>query len=243
MVPASCFHTIAAISVEARRFQAQRLFIIKEQIEHALSISLHMKRASRTVRTRLRSARDAILQRRLGARRRNACISHSAACAIGAAALSNDRLSLLADSLWKHRASLASPFFVAALLATYLLYMQTFEVTHPYNGHMNFMRNALLNWAVQNNLSKSLFFLPMALALGCIWTMPLQRRAFWVLVPLVCAMLIPEALIEQRYAILPIALWTLLRRDVSQLAEALNAAASAALATTALMWIAKGASI
>ena len=121
--------------------------------------------------------------------------------------------------------------------------MQTFEVTHPYNGHMNFMRNALLNWAVQNNLSKSLFFLPMALALGCIWTMPLQRRAFWVLVPLVCAMLIPEALIEQRYAILPIALWTLLRRDVSQLAEALNAAASAALATTALMWIAKGASI
>jgi alpha-1,2-glucosyltransferase len=152
-------------------------------------------------------------------------------------------LPVTVETIWKNRERLQSPAFLAALAAVYVLYMQSFEVTHVYNMQMNFLRNALLHWVVQNNLSKSLFFLPIAAGFSCVWSMPFQRRAFWVLLPLACALLVPESLIEQRYSILPVGLWMLLRRDASPMAEWLTAFSNVVIATTLMMLVATGSSL
>jgi len=122
----------------------------------------------------------------------------------------------------EHR-RLLSPAFGAALLALYLGYAYLFKIEHGYNRDDFFLRNAILLWADTNVLTKSLFFLPIALGFAALWVTPLVRTAYWAWLPVCLLGLLPEALIEQRYAIVPLALWMLLRRDASPFAEALGA--------------------
>jgi hypothetical protein len=57
-----------------------------------------------------------------------------------------------------------------------------------------------------------------------------------VWLPIALVTLLPEGLIEQRYALLPIALFTLLRKDASPLAEGLAVLCNAAI-SLGLLWI------
>jgi ABC-type spermidine/putrescine transport system permease subunit II len=58
-------------------------------------------------------------------------------------------------------------------------------------------------------------------------------------VPLSCALLLPQSLIEQRYSLLPIALWSLFRKDTTPGAEALSVVTNAIAAVFLLLWIDK----
>jgi alpha-1,2-glucosyltransferase len=132
--------------------------------------------------------------------------------------------------------ALRAAWLLAALPAVYVVYMLTFKVDHPYNAIPNFVRNQLLMWAARGPLNKTLFFLPVALGLSSLWLTRFSRGAFWVLYPLAFLTLIPESLIEQRYAMLSVSLWMLLRRDTSPTAESLTALLNAAISGV-LLWL------
>ena len=130
----------------------------------------------------------------------------------------------------EHR-RLLQPGFVAALLALYLSFVYLFKIEHAYNRDDFCLRNVILLWAGTNVLTKGLFFMPIALGFAALWVTPLVRSAYWVWLPVCLLGLLPEALIEQRYAIFPLGLWMLLRRDASPFAEALGAVFNFALSS------------
>jgi hypothetical protein len=98
-----------------------------------------------------------------------------------------------------------------------------FRLEHQYNTHVLFMRNQVVMWVTANPLTKTLFFVPVAIGFAGIWLTPLSRTAYWAWVPVALSLLVPESLIEQRYSILPISIWMLTRRDGSAPAETLTA--------------------
>jgi alpha-1,2-glucosyltransferase len=142
------------------------------------------------------------------------------------------------ERLWREQRRLLQPAFCVALLALYLSYAYLFKIEHDYNHHDGFLRNRILLWATSNVLTKTLFFLPIALGFAALWVTPLVRSAYWAWVPVCLLGLLPEALIEQRYAIVPLGLWMVLRRDASPLAEALGAVFNFGLSSWLLAGIA-----
>jgi alpha-1,2-glucosyltransferase len=144
------------------------------------------------------------------------------------------------ERISRERRRLLQPSFGFALLALYLSYAYLFKVEHRYNHHEFFLRNAVVLWATGDVLRKALCFVPIALGFAALWTTPLVRTAYWVWIPVCLLGLLPEALIEQRYAIVPLGLWMLLRRDASPFAEALGAVFNFGLSTWLLELIASG---
>jgi len=58
-------------------------------------------------------------------------------------------------------------------------------------------------------------FIPMAWALCSLCVTPLQRRSFYYLYPVTVAALLPVSLIEQRYFIVPVVLFMLVKKRES----------------------------
>jgi alpha-1,2-glucosyltransferase len=141
--------------------------------------------------------------------------------------------------LWRRRRALASLLFAAALVASYLVYRHYFRVEHEYNLQHHFLHNDLLMWVVRHKRTRNLFFIPIALGLAIVWTSAWSRAAFRVWLPLSAAMLVPESLIEPRYALLPIALFMLMRKDSSPYAEVAGAACNAVLSVTLVLMMAR----
>lgn len=148
------------------------------------------------------------------------------------------------ELIWTQRKTLwASATFLGALLTVYFFYMQTFRVEHPYNLHpvtMTFVRNILLGWAVQSQLTKMLFFVGVMLGFSALWVTRLARPSLWVWLPIAIAMLLPDSLIEQRYSILPLGLWMLIRKDAGPTAELLTALCNAVIAIGFLLLMSGG---
>jgi alpha-1,2-glucosyltransferase len=147
------------------------------------------------------------------------------------------------ERIWRERRALARAGFAVALLVLYLTYIYLFRLEHPYNTHVKFLRNNLLMWVTPNPLTKTLFFLPVAIGFAALWVTPLTRPAYWAWVPMALVMLLPESLIEQRYAILPISIWMLTRRDGSATAETLTAVTNMGLAIWLVRMLTTGAGL
>lgn len=145
-------------------------------------------------------------------------------------------LPVLLSTLWSRRRALASAAFVGTVLVVCGLYAWQFEVTHHYNTLLMFLHNALLDWATRSTAHKALFFVPIVLALALLWTTRFSRMALivWLLVSLVA--LLPEGLIEQRYSLLPVRLFTLFRKDTTRGVELSTAVCNAALSSASL-WV------
>ena len=141
--------------------------------------------------------------------------------------------------LWRRRGALRSLLFAAALIASYLVYRYYFKVEHEYNHQHHFLHNELLMRVVRHKRTLNLFFLPIALGLAIVWTSAWSRAAFRIWLPLSAAMMVPESLIEPRYALLPIALFMLMRKDSSPFAETLGAALNAAMSVTLVLMMAR----
>ena len=135
------------------------------------------------------------------------------------------------ERIWQNRQRLAAPAFWLALLVLYSAHMSLFKLEHPYNTQVNFLRNVVVVWAAKSLLTKTLLFVPVSFGFAAIWVTPMARRSCWVIVPVCLMSLLPEALVEQRYSIVPLCLWMLVRGDGSPLAEGLTATMNVTLST------------
>jgi alpha-1,2-glucosyltransferase len=144
------------------------------------------------------------------------------------------------ERIWRERERLVRTGFGLALSVLFFAYLYLFKVENPYNEHDNFLRNVVVLWATKNLLTKTLFFIPIALGFAALWTTPFMRRSDWVWLPVLILGLLPESLIEQRYAILPLTLWMLTRRDGSPFAESLTAVFNLGVSMWLLQQVASG---
>ena len=111
-------------------------------------------------------------------------------------------------------------------LVAYLLYLLTFQSTHPYNHtHPDyFLRNQLLITVTSSVVLKSAFFLPVAWSLLSLGVSRLRQRNFYWLYPFTALSLLPIWLIEPRYSFVPLSLFLLFKEERSSLLEGLTIA-------------------
>ncbi len=108
-------------------------------------------------------------------------------------------------------------FVLPLLMAGFAFYFLTFKNSHHFNqaAYDYAIRNKILLWAATNDLHKTLFFLPVAASVLLFCGIPLRQKIFYWLYPLTALVLLPAALIEQRYYLMPMVLFMLLRKDLS----------------------------
>lgn len=107
------------------------------------------------------------------------------------------------------------------LIDIFLLYFLTFKADHPYNSltRGSFLRNILLNYFVENSIRKSIFFLPMGYSILSLWVTPLVNKKYYLIYPFAFIFLSMLWLIEQRYYLIPFALFILFKKSQSFLIE------------------------
>ena len=114
----------------------------------------------------------------------------------------------------------ARPVLTALLLlAFYLVYLYTFVNDHEYNQIPRFLRNRVLMFASQDVWHKTLFFLPIALAVLSLSVVRLRERTLYLLYPFAVLYLLPSWLIEDRYCIIPVTLFLLFVETQAKVVE------------------------
>lgn len=111
-------------------------------------------------------------------------------------------------------------WFWAAGMCLFAVFAFTFINDHPYNivwGEY-YLRNRLLIFFSSSWWWKVVFFVPAASALVLFSLVPL-RKNWWLLYPVTIAFLAPSWLVEQRYYIVPLTLFLLVRRDEEESVE------------------------
>jgi alpha-1,2-glucosyltransferase len=110
------------------------------------------------------------------------------------------------------------------IVCTFLIYMFTFVVDHPFNLQWAdyFLRNRVLLFFSSTVLLKILFFIPIVYSLLSIVVTKLQNKSLYLIYPVSFLYLIPSWLIEQRYYLIPFALFILFREEKSKLVEHLS---------------------
>ena len=106
---------------------------------------------------------------------------------------------------------------IVGLIMLASLYLISFDISHPYNFPSDyFIRNWMLYKLKDHPAWRLLAFLPMAWALLSIATTRLKDTAYYWLYPITLISLLPVHLIEQRYYIIPLALFLLFRSPTSR---------------------------
>ncbi len=121
---------------------------------------------------------------------------------------------------------------IILLLAVFLVfYLFTFKNTHPYNqeAYNFFLRNQILNFFTSSLFLKILFFLPIAYSMLSLSTTKLPSKACYLIYPTTILYLLPSWLIEQRYYLIPLALFLALKEKKSNAIEYLTILAYIAL--------------
>jgi alpha-1,2-glucosyltransferase len=104
--------------------------------------------------------------------------------------------------------------FSGGLLALLAIYLATYHTSHPYNGveYWFFLRNRLLRWTTDGMVAKLITFIPVVVgAAGFVFT-PLMDRSARLLQAFSILSVVVLPLIEQRYYLVPLSLFLLLRR-------------------------------
>jgi alpha-1,2-glucosyltransferase len=108
------------------------------------------------------------------------------------------------------------------IFAFFLIYIFTFKIDHPYNINQYFLRNKLLVYFTSSIILKILFFIPVAYSILSISVTELYEKSFYLIYPFTILYLIPSWLIEQRYYLIPFALFILFKKEESKLVEYLS---------------------
>ncbi len=113
------------------------------------------------------------------------------------------------------------PKIILLLLVILMFYLFTFKNTHPYNqeAYNFFLRNQILNFFTSSLFLKILFFLPIAGSMLSLWTTKLPSKACYLMYPTTILYLLPSWLIEQRYYLIPFALFLALKERKSSAIE------------------------
>ncbi len=101
------------------------------------------------------------------------------------------------------------PLFWVGVSGVYLFFLVSFTNTHPYNVKWGdyFIRNAILIFSTQDLAHKTLFFMPISIALAALISTELDTPAQYLLYATSVLFLIPSWLVEQRYYIIPFTLF------------------------------------
>lgn len=127
-----------------------------------------------------------------------------------------------APAIWRLLKSQPLLPFLGAFL--YAVYMITFDATHDYNYNSFYLRNWLLNWLRDDALNQSLLFMPMLWAFYSLLLTPFREKKYYWFYPVTILYLLPIGLIEPRYFIVPVVLFTLFRKPMDDRLEYLTAA-------------------
>jgi alpha-1,2-glucosyltransferase len=113
---------------------------------------------------------------------------------------------------------------IPLLLAIFIFYFFTFQNTHPYNQpqYSFFLRNQILLFFTSSLFLKILFLLPIAYSILSIWATKLPSKACYLIYPTAILYLLPSWLIEQRYYLIPFALFLALKEKKSNTVEYLT---------------------
>ena len=111
-------------------------------------------------------------------------------------------------------------------LATFIVYLLTFQSTHPYNQTKldYFFRNRLLLTVTHDLALKSAFFIPVVWSMLSIAVTRLRQKNYYWLYPFTVLSLLPIWLIEPRYCFVPLSLFLLFKEERSPLVEGLTIA-------------------
>lgn len=129
-----------------------------------------------------------------------------------------------APAIW--RMLKTTPLLPLSGAVLFVVYTQTFDASHQYNNPLLefYLRNRLLGWIGASYLNLTLSAIPVLWAFYSLLVMPLREKRFYWLYPLTIMALLPVALIEQRYFIVPLVLFMLFRKPSGDRIEYLNAA-------------------
>ena len=111
-------------------------------------------------------------------------------------------------------------------ILTYLVYLLTFQSTHPYNQTQPtyFLRNQLLMTVTHSLALKTAFFIPVAWSMLSLGVTKLRQKNYYLLYPFTLLSLLPIWLIEPRYCFVPLSLFLLFKEEQSPLVEGLTIA-------------------
>ena len=112
-----------------------------------------------------------------------------------------------------------APRLAPPILIGFAVYLLTFENSHPWNQYPYFLRNRILILATQSFWSKSIFFIPIVIAVFFFAKSFLHKRRYYLLYPFTFFYLLPLPLIEVRYYFLPFTLFILFRKREALFAE------------------------
>lgn len=106
----------------------------------------------------------------------------------------------------------AIPFFAGTGLL-FLTYFPSYRITHQYNqpGLWFYLRNRLLYYTTRIPAIKCLAFLPVVVGAIGFFRTPLLSPVFVLFIPITLGSILPFPLIEQRYYMVPMALFLLFR--------------------------------
>ncbi len=130
---------------------------------------------------------------------------------------------------WGYRreilARLRSGWFWLGLVALFPIFWFGFAITHPYNldGTDYYMRNAILMFVTSTPTLKLQFFIPVGMAFLFFSAVPTSESR-WLLYGFTILALIPEWLVEQRYYLIPLALFLLAREPAGRWGERVQTA-------------------
>lgn len=103
-------------------------------------------------------------------------------------------------------------FFLPAILLIYGIFMLTFSVTHPWNRDNFHLHNLILKLATTDNLTRTIFFLPMIYAMIAMFQTSLYKNYYAWIFPLGMWVTLPGWIIEQRYYMVFFTLFILFRK-------------------------------
>ncbi len=106
---------------------------------------------------------------------------------------------------------------ILVLAEVFLGFLLFFRADHPYNQFARFLHNWIL-WAMARPplITRCFCFLPIAYSILSLCVTPLRRRSFYLLYPFTVLGLLPNAVIEIRYAFIPYALFILFKEPDSE---------------------------
>jgi alpha-1,2-glucosyltransferase len=113
---------------------------------------------------------------------------------------------------------LRQPWVWAGLIGLAVAFAVGFRIDHPYNYIHGFLRNEILMWVNPSSLHRLVFFVPVALAALGLFATPLCQPR-WLLYGASLLVLLPEWLVEQRYYLVAMTLFLLLRAPGSPRVE------------------------
>jgi alpha-1,2-glucosyltransferase len=108
------------------------------------------------------------------------------------------------------------PALALFVISIFIVYMLNFDVTHQYNLHRGYyIHNDIALFMVKSTLFKVLSFLPIAYAAFSLLSTEWHNRKYVWILPMIVLYLLPSWLIEQRYYLIPITLFILLKKPSS----------------------------